>query len=584
MASAPILISADEINCLIHAYLQDSGFQHSAYAIRNEGRLDHSPHFTKHIPRGELVDLLSKALLYMEVEAHHAGNTLTANCKTGFSLLNLHVCSLDASVTPSVNLSIPTPVPAPLENELMSAKGTVQKRRSPMPALEDTRSEKRQRRDVEDQSSFVDSTNLASNYLSAKKDDSRATPSEVAADVIMNDHSVKKRKPSRSPALIDDEVDSGAIQLLHAHKTEVFVCAWNPAQPELLASGSKDAIVHLWNMSEPIPDEVDTSPTGDNPLTLAYSTNGTQADLTSLDWNRDGTLLAIGSYDSVLRVCTSSGKLYFSNDKHQGPIFSTRFSPTGRWLLTASLDGTACIWDIKEKKLFSQSKRHGDCCLDVDWLDDETFASCGADKMIHLFGLGVDEPIKTFQGHESEINQIKFDPSGTLLASCSDDRSTRIWNVYPVLSRNRTLVTPEPLILEGHKGAVSGIGWCPKTVEGKRTLLATSSFDHTARLWDAVSGACLQVFTNHKRPIYTLTWSPDGRWLSTGGGDGWLHVYDPHERKKVWSWRSETQKRGIFEIDWQQSGDVDRIALALESKKVGIIDISKIPALQRTMR
>ena len=57
--------------------------------------------------------------------------------------------------------------------------------------------------------------------LSAKKDDSRATPSEVAADVIMNEHSVKKRKPSRSPALIDDEIDSGAIQLLHAHKTEV---------------------------------------------------------------------------------------------------------------------------------------------------------------------------------------------------------------------------------------------------------------------------------------------------------------------------------------------------------------------------
>lgn len=101
----------------------------------------------------------------MEVEAHHAGNTLTANCKTGFSLLDSHVCSLDASVTPSVNLSIPTPVPAPLENELMSAKGTVQKRRSPMPALEDTRSEKRQKRDVEDQSSFVDSTNLASNCM-----------------------------------------------------------------------------------------------------------------------------------------------------------------------------------------------------------------------------------------------------------------------------------------------------------------------------------------------------------------------------------------------------------------------------------
>lgn len=71
------------------------GFNHSAFALRNEGRLQNSPYFQKHIPRGELIDLLSKALLYLEVESHWRTDSLTTNCKTGFSLLDPHICSLD---------------------------------------------------------------------------------------------------------------------------------------------------------------------------------------------------------------------------------------------------------------------------------------------------------------------------------------------------------------------------------------------------------------------------------------------------------------------------------------------------------
>jgi transducin (beta)-like 1 len=77
------------------------GFNHSAFALRNEGRLQNSPYFSKHIPRGELIELLSKALLYLEVESHWRNDELTTKCKTGFSLLESHVCSLDASAPKS---------------------------------------------------------------------------------------------------------------------------------------------------------------------------------------------------------------------------------------------------------------------------------------------------------------------------------------------------------------------------------------------------------------------------------------------------------------------------------------------------
>ena len=73
------------------------GFNHSAFALRNEGRLQNSAFFQKHIPRGELVDLLSKALLYLEVESHWRNDGLTTNCKNGFSLLEPHVCSVESA-------------------------------------------------------------------------------------------------------------------------------------------------------------------------------------------------------------------------------------------------------------------------------------------------------------------------------------------------------------------------------------------------------------------------------------------------------------------------------------------------------
>jgi transducin (beta)-like 1 len=100
-----------------------------------------------------------------------------------------------------------------------------------------------------------------------------------------------------------------------------------------------------------------------------------QGDMTSIDWNCDGSLLAMGSYDSVLRIANASGDLYMKDRTHKvspvssrtysgtevsmkGPIFATKFSKNSRWLLTASLDGTVCLWSVWEKKLHMQYKCH----------------------------------------------------------------------------------------------------------------------------------------------------------------------------------------------------------------------------------
>lgn len=104
----------------------------------------------------------------------------------------------------------------------------------------------------------------------------------------------------------------------------------------------------------------------------------------------------------------------------QGPIFTTRFSPSGRWLLTASLDGSSCLWDVPGKRLHRQYHGHDgrafqsirvawswmywflDCCLDVDWINDNMFASCGADRLVHIYSVDEEKSIKTFEYVSSE--------------------------------------------------------------------------------------------------------------------------------------------------------------------------------------
>ena len=132
-----------------------TGFIHSAFAIRVEGQLERSPHALKHIPRGELIELLSKALLYLEVESHWKGDSLTANCKSRFSLLEPHVCSLELpSDEPLVHAAAPPPSDliskTSKTNGVPASEPGTKRKSSPTAALKEGPAEKRQKSTSED--------------------------------------------------------------------------------------------------------------------------------------------------------------------------------------------------------------------------------------------------------------------------------------------------------------------------------------------------------------------------------------------------------------------------------------------------
>lgn len=84
-----------------------------------------------------------------------------------------------------------------------------------------------------------------------------------------------------------------------------------------------------------------------------------------------------------------------------------------------------------------------------------------------------------------------------------------------------TVYAQDPVTLRGHEGGISSIAVSP---DGK--LIASSSLDHTVRLWQAATGKLLRVLSIHKNEVYAVAFSPDDKTLASSDYDGKVILWD----------------------------------------------------------
>lgn len=88
--------------------------------------------------------------------------------------------------------------------------------------------------------------------------------------------------------------------------------------------------------------------------------------------------------------------------------------------------------------------------------------------------------------------------------------------------------------LQAHSKEIYTIKWSP-TGPGTHNpnmnlTLASASFDSTVRLWDVERGVCIHTLTKHTEPVYSVAFSPDGKFLASGSFDKCVHIWSTQVR------------------------------------------------------
>ncbi|XP_073083879.1 F-box-like/WD repeat-containing protein TBL1X isoform X2 [Manis javanica] len=559
-------ITSDEVNFLVYRYLQESGFSHSAFTFGIESHISQSNINGTLVPPAALISILQKGLQYVEAEIsiNEDGTVFDGRPIESLSLIDAVMPDVvqtrqqafrerlaqqqalaAAATTTATATAAATATPAAVsqQNPPKNGEATVNGEENGAHAIRNSTTLRthfiREEKHLvtippkgfhSSRPRLCHWPSICSATMSGSRRSTRSprasaavfglckTPGgefiEVVAPKCLADNHSK-------PMEIDGDVEipPNKATVLRGHESEVFICAWNPVS-DLLASGSGDSTARIWNLNE-------NSNGGSTQLVLRHCIREgghdvpSNKDVTSLDWNSDGTLLATGSYDGFARIWTEDGNLASTLGQHKGPIFALKWNKKGNYILSAGVDKTTIIWDAHTGEAKQQFPFHSAPALDVDWQNNTTFASCSTDMCIHVCRLGCDRPVKTFQGHTNEVNAIKWDPSGMLLASCSDDMTLKIWSMKQDMCVHD---------LQAHSKEIYTIKWSPTgpatSNPNCNIMLASASFDSTVRLWDVERGVCTHTLTKHQEPVYSVAFSPDGKYLASGSFDKCVHIWN----------------------------------------------------------
>ncbi|XP_069690703.1 WD repeat, SAM and U-box domain-containing protein 1-like [Periplaneta americana] len=359
-------------------------------------------------------------------------------------------------------------------------------------------------------------------------------------------------------ASIDDAHDLGVVGSDFSPLQELLDDDGSLSHRYLLATCGNDNEVKLWHVVVgKYVKHLDTTPCD---ITLHQCLEGHTSALMCVRFSPGGNYLASSSLDKTVRVWEVNGNCVAVLEGHSRYVTSCAFSRDSSLLASGSNDKSVMVWNlggnlsvdselVKPCSALSHfGNNNGECCnlqeqevVKQAEVDENTvkvlqrleehggtvntcafhssvlLASGSGDKMVRLWvrndeGRFEESESSPMEGHRYGINQVEFSPSGELLASCSLDGSTILWDAG-----------------SGRRGrpsfqvSGSGVRTCRFSPDGH--LLVTAGDDEKAFVWSTHTMEQLMVVEGHNDAIAAAAFTPDSQYLVTACSDGHMKLW-----------------------------------------------------------
>ncbi|XP_017783076.1 PREDICTED: WD repeat, SAM and U-box domain-containing protein 1 isoform X2 [Nicrophorus vespilloides] len=328
--------------------------------------------------------------------------------------------------------------------------------------------------------------------------------------------------------------------------------------------------------------------------TILQCLTGHTSDVTSCDFGPN-FMLVTGSSDKTVRIWEWSPGAGFVEKSfsplrgHKYGVTSVKVSPQGSMVATASIDGTAILWNLHSgNKIHTMVQVNGDAIRVCRFAPDSSvLVTAGDNGAICIWDLVHRNLIRTIFQHEGTTQALAFTPDSQYLVSACSLECIYVWHLHdlvdttddapkqPVASVDNAhdmgflsmdisslITTTDDPFVKSYQLAASGNSeiikmWTitslsvPKhkmisgcvTIEESGSLightsvvtcvkfnssgrnLVSSSLDKLVKLWD-LNGACICTLKGHTRYVNSVAFSRDFTLVVSGSNDKSVIIWD----------------------------------------------------------
>lgn len=262
------------------------------------------------------------------------------------------------------------------------------------------------------------------------------------------------------------ENSSMNCQLLKGHTDIVLALDRSSANPNLLASSSKDNSLRLWMLSEgqkitcvglgmrhtgsvgsvsfsqlklsflvsvsqdtcvkmwQIPAKFEEN----SSLSCSHTEVAHQKDINSVSVAPNDKLIATASQDKTVKLWDDSLTLLGVLRGHKRGVWCVRFSPVDQVVLTSSADCTVKLWSISDFSCLKTLEGHESSVLRAEFLSQGLqVLSAGGDGLLKIFSVKTSECTATFDEHEGRVWALAVKADESALVSGGSDSLLLQW-------------------------------------------------------------------------------------------------------------------------------------------------------------
>ena len=144
---------------------------------------------------------------------------------------------------------------------------------------------------------------------------------------------------------------------------------------------------------------------------------------------------------------------------------------------------------------------------------------------------------------------VSWSPNGWSAASGGKEEAIHVWD-----ARNGIL----NCLYQGHASKIFSLAWSP---DGKYIASGDEAAIH---IWDALTGERICFYPEHRHPCYgirSLAWSPDGKYIVSGSddctgryGNQPIHIWNARTGETLFVYRGHEERVEVRSVAWSPDG------------------------------